>query len=182
MYEIPKYTLRRSKRAKRVRLAVYCDSSIVVTSPFGVKQSFIDKFVSEKSQWVTDKIKFYGSVDSSKVRVFSADDYLKHKDTALELVKERVIFFNKNYQYSFNKISIKNQKTRWGSCSKRQNLNFNYKVLFLSEHLRDYIIVHEICHLKELNHSQKFWSLVGEVLPNYLEIRRELRKHELFYR
>ncbi len=182
MNETPKYTLRKSKRAKRVRLAVYCDGSVVVTSPPGVRQSVIDKFVSEKRQWVIDKVKFYSSIDSSAVRVFSHDDYLKHKDVALTLVKERVEFYNKTYRYSFNKISVKNQKTRWGSCSKKQNLNFNYKVLFLPEHLRDYIIVHEICHLKELNHSQKFWALVGEILPNYLEIRKELRKHELFYR
>jgi len=182
MNKTPKYILRKSKRAKRVRLAVYCDGSVVVTSPFGVRQSVVDKFVADKKQWIIDKINFFKSVDSKAIRTFSHNDYLKHKDVALELVKERVEFFNKTYQYSFNKISVKNQKTRWGSCSKKRNLNFNYKVLFLPEHLRDYIIVHEICHLKELNHSQKFWSLVGEVFPNYSEVRRELRKHELFYR
>ncbi len=181
MDETLKYTLRKSKRAKRVRLAVYCDGSVVVTSPFWVRRSGIDKFVSEKRQWVMDKVKFYTSIDSRAVRVFSHDDYCKHKDVALALVKERVEFFNKSYQYLFNKVSVKNQKTRWGSCSRKRNMNFNYKILFLPDHLRDYIVVHEICHLKELNHSQKFWSLVGETFPDYLKIRKELRKHELSF-
>ena len=182
MDEIPKYILRKSKRAKRVRLSVYCDGSVVATSPLGVSRSIIDKFVFEKRQWLANKIKFYNNIDEREVRVFSVDDYLRHRGEALALVKERVEFYNKIYKYSFNRISVKNQKTRWGSCSRKRNLNFNYKVLFLPEKLRDYIIVHELCHLKELNHSQRFWSLVGEVLPGYLNIRRELRKHELFYR
>jgi predicted metal-dependent hydrolase len=181
MNEIPKYILKRSKRAKRVSLAVYCDGNVVVTSPLGVRQSIVDKFVFEKKKWVISKIKFFNTAGSSVANVFSYEDYLKHKDAALALVKERVKFYNKNYQYSFNKIYIKNQKTRWGSCSKKQNLNFNYKILFLPEELRNYIIVHELCHLKEFNHSQKFWLLVGKIIPNYLEIRKNLRKHELFY-
>ena len=131
---------------------------------------------------MVNKIEFYNNIDERNVRVFSVDDYSKHKDEALALTKERVEFFNKIYRYSFNNISIKNQKTRWGSCSRKRNLNFNYKILFLPEKLRDYIIVHEICHLKELNHSQRFWALVGSAVPDYLGIRKELRKHELFYR
>jgi len=182
MNKTPKYTLRKSKRAKRMRLAVYCDSSVVVTTPFGVNQSIVEKFVSEKRQWIIDKIKFFNSIDSKAIRTFSHDDYLKHKDKALELVEERFEFFNKIYNHSFNRIHIKNQKTRWGSCSKKSNLNLNYKILFLPKDLQDYIIVHEMCHLKEFNHSHKFWSLVGKALPNYLEIKKELRRHELFYR
>ena len=176
------YKIRKSKRAKRVRLAVYCDGSVVVTSPFGIQQSVVDKFVADKKQWIMDKINFFKSVDSKAIRTFSHNDYLKYKDKALELVKGRFEFYNKIYHFSFNKIYIKNQKTRWGSCSKKSNLNLNYKILFLPKDLQDYIIVHEICHLKEFNHSHKFWSLVGQALPNYLEIKKELRKRELFYK
>ena len=81
-----------------------------------------------------------------------------------------------------NKINIKNQKTRWGSCTKSKNLNLNYKIIFLPKKHQDYIIVHEMCHLKEFNHSHKFWSLVSKTLPDYLEIKVELRNHELFYK
>jgi len=110
------------------------------------------------------------------------DNYLKYKKEAFVVVVGRVEFYNNIYKYSLNSISIRNQKTRWGSCSEKRNLNFNYKILFLPKKMRDYIIVHEICHLKEFNHSKKFWLLVGKSVPDYLEIRKQLRKRELFYR
>ena len=176
------YTHKKSKRAKRMRLAVYCDGSVVITSPFGVQQSIVEKFVSDKKQWIWDKIQFFNSVDSKAIRTFSHKDYLENKDNALALVNERFRFYNKVYGFSFNKVYIKNQKTRWGSCSCKQNLNLNYKIVFLSQKHQDYIIVHEMCHLKEFNHSRKFWALVEKALPNYLEIKKELRNHELFYK
>src|SRR3989338_2415384 len=175
------YTHKKSKRAKRMRLAVYCDGSVVVTSPFGIQQSLVEKFISDKKQWILSKILFFKSVDSKAIRTFSHKDYLENKDKAYELVHERVRFYNEAYGFSFNKISIKNQKTRWGSCSRKQNLNLNYKIVFLPQKHQDYIIVHEMCHLKEFNHSRKFWALVEKALPNYLDIKKELRNHELFY-
>lgn len=176
------YKLKRSKRAKRMRLAVYCDGSVVITSPLGVGQSLIEKFIADKKQWVLDKIQFFKSLDTKAIRTFSHKDYLENKDKALALVENRVNFYNKIYNFSFNKIFIKNQKTRWGSCSCKQNLNLNYKIVFLPEKHQDYIIVHEMCHLKEFNHSKKFWALVEKALPNYLDIKKKLRNHELFYK
>lgn len=176
------YTHKRSKRAKRMRLAVYCDGSVVVTSPFGIQQSIVEKFISDKKQWLWNKILFFKSVDSKAIRTFSHKDYLENKDKAFALTHERVRFYNKIYGFSFNKIFIKNQKTRWGSCSNRGNLNLNYKIVFLPQKHQDYIIVHEMCHLKEFNHSRNFWALIEKALPNYLEIKKELRNHELFYK
>lgn len=165
-----------------MRLAVYCDGSVIVTTPFGVQQSIIEKFLADKKQWVTDKINFFKSIDSKAIRTFSEEDYLEHKDEALALVRARVRAYNKIYSLSFNNICIKNQKTRWGSCSNKKNININYKIIFLSKKHQDYIIVHEMCHLKEFNHSRKFWALIGRALPDYLEIKKELRNHELFYK
>ena len=176
------YKLRRSKRAKRIRLAVFCDGTVVVTTPLGIEQSIIEKFLADKKQWVMDKINFFKSVDSKAIRTFSQGDYLKYKNEALALVCNRVKYFNKKYDLAFNKINIKNQKTRWGSCSKNKNLNLNYKIIFLPKKHQDYIIVHEMCHLKEFNHSHKFWSLISRSLPDYLEIKKELRNQELFYK
>ncbi len=176
------YKLKRSKRAKRMRLAVYCDGAIIVTTPFGVEQSIVEKFLNEKKQWILDKIRFFKNVDSKAIRTFSHRDYVENKDKALALVHERVKFYNKTYGFSFNKIFIKNQKTRWGSCSCKKNLNLNYKIVFLPQKHQDYIIVHEMCHLKEFNHSKRFWNLVEKILPNYLNIKKELRSHELYYK
>ncbi len=74
---------------------------------------------------------------------------------------------------------IKNHKTRWGSCSELGNLNFNYKLIFLPDAIVDYIVVHEICHLIEFNHSQDFWRLVARTIPNFRELRHELRSRYL---
>ncbi|MCH7604901.1 M48 family metallopeptidase [Patescibacteria group bacterium] len=106
-------------------------------------------------------------------------DYLKNKEEARVVIVGKVEKYNDVYNYQIGRISIRNQKTRWGSCSKHGNLNFSYKVLFLPEELADYIIVHELCHLQELNHSQKFWDLVAQTFPNYKEKRRQLRSSEL---
>lgn len=179
MNKKPKYIIKKSKRAKRMRLAVYCDGSVVVTTPFGINQTIIEKFIADKKQWLTDKINFFKSIDSKAIRSFSKEDYLKHEDEAFDLVNRRVKFFNKKHRFSFNNIFIKNQKTCWGSCTKNKNLNINYKIIFLSKKQQDYIIVHEMCHLKEFNHSRKFWSLVEKIMPNYLEIKNELRKNKI---
>ncbi|MBU4030692.1 M48 family metallopeptidase [Patescibacteria group bacterium] len=101
-------------------------------------------------------------------------EYLAHKERALDFVYARVALYNKIYNFNFNRISVKNQKTRWGSCSEKGNLNFNYRIVLLPIEMADYIIVHELCHLGELNHSPKFWNLVARAMPNYLEIRKRL--------
>ena len=105
---------------------------------------------------------------------FSKADYLKNKDEALALAVERVDFFNSVYQFSYNSVSVRNQRTCWGSCSELRNLNFNYKILYLPAILIDYIIVHELCHLEELNHSNRFWALVAHTVPNYKEAKKRL--------
>lgn len=105
--------------------------------------------------------------------------YLAHKSIALEIARNRLKHFNAFYQFNINKVTIKNQKTRWGSCSKKGNLNFNYKIALLPAHLSDYVIVHELCHLRQLNHSPAFWKLVENTIPNYKKIKREFKKIRL---
>ncbi|MCX6717401.1 MAG: M48 family metallopeptidase [Candidatus Taylorbacteria bacterium] len=103
-------------------------------------------------------------------------EYLKYKDQAKIFVINKVTELNKNYGYKINRITIRNQKTRWGSCSKKGNMNFNYKIVLLPDKLAEYIIVHEICHLGEFNHSANFWNLVAQTVPDYKEKREELHK------
>lgn len=101
--------------------------------------------------------------------------YVAHKELARQVVHERLAHWNQHYNYSWNRVAIRNQKTCWGSCSSLKNLNFSYRLLFLPEHLRDYIIVHELCHLVEMNHSRNFWALVEQTLPHHRKLRAELR-------
>jgi len=106
----------------------------------------------------------------------SNSQYTKYKEKARILVENSISKFNKFYNYNINRVSIRNQRTRWGSCSKRGNLNFNYKLALIDEKLAEYVVVHEICHLGEFNHSKNFWNLVEKTIPDYVERREELKK------
>lgn len=103
--------------------------------------------------------------------------YQTHKEVARELVHRKLVEFNKHYQFSYKKVAIRNQRSRWGSCSKQGNLNFNYRIALLPEMLQDYIIVHELCHLRAFNHSKTFWALVAETVPNHVACRKALMAH-----
>ena len=174
------YSVRRSKRAKRMRLAVYCDGNFIVTVPQTFPTNSIDRYVIAKSQWVISKLDFFEGLNKKQKLTFGNDGYELYKDRALDLVTERLAILNqKHYRFKFNKMTIKNQKTRWGSCSKKRNLNFNYKILFLPPKIRDYIMIHELCHLNEFNHSARFWNLVGKTIPNYKEIVNGLKSEGL---
>jgi hypothetical protein len=101
---------------------------------------------------------------------------IKKRELARTFVENRISYFNKFYNFEINRVAIRNQGTRWGSCSSKKNLNFNYKIIYLKPVFADYLIVHELCHLGELNHSKKFWALVGKTIPEYAKINKELRK------
>jgi predicted metal-dependent hydrolase len=176
MLENIPFEIKKSKKSRSLRLAIYADGRTVLTVPDGFSRTAANKFIYEKKEWIHDKLRIFKKKQNSPVRVFSRLDYLRHKHKAYLLVRERINELNLIYGYSFNKVFIKNQKTRWGSCSGRRNLNFNFKLLFLPGRQRDYIIVHELCHLKEMNHSKKFWALVAKTFPDHLQIRRELRR------
>jgi predicted metal-dependent hydrolase len=105
-------------------------------------------------------------------------DYLQNKNAAHQLVIKQLELFNVSYKFQYKRISIKNQRTRWGSCSKAGNLNFHYKIILLPESFSNYIIVHELCHLKQFDHSKAFWDLVSKTIPNHKEIRKRLRENK----
>ncbi len=108
-------------------------------------------------------------------RKLPSKKYLEYKEKAREIATSRLEYFNQHYKLTYGKVSIRNQKSRWGSCSSKGNLNFNYKIALLPPHLADYVIVHELCHRGQFNHSQKFWDLVGETLSNYEKLVIELK-------
>lgn len=102
--------------------------------------------------------------------------YLAHKEAARVFVHERLAHYNAHYGFTYRRVAIRDQKTCWGSCSEKGNLNFNYRLLFLPPELADYVIIHELCHLGELNHSKAFWVLVAQACPEYAAHRRELQR------
>ncbi len=170
-----KYNLKRSKRARSIRLAVYYNGDFVVTAPYAAPLSMIENFINKKTDWVKKKIEYFKQFEGRIGYKNSKTDYLKFKNPALELAKSRIKHFNSHYNFKVGKVSVRNQKSRWGSCSKSGNLSFNYKIALLSPEHADYIIVHELCHIKEFNHSKNFWALVAETIPEWRTIRRLLK-------
>jgi predicted metal-dependent hydrolase len=104
--------------------------------------------------------------------------YLEHKETARTLILQKLEYWNQFYGFSYKRVAIRNTRRCWGSCTSLKNLNFSYKLLFLPEHLQDYVIVHELCHLQELHHQKEFWLLMEKHMPDYAQRRRELRAIE----
>ena len=100
-----------------------------------------------------------------------------YRTKAEEVIRDRLDFFNEHYGFSFNRVTMRDQKSRWGSCSRLRNLNFNWRLIMAPIEVIDYVVVHELCHLKEMNHSPRYWSLVAEIMPNHKEMRHWLRKN-----
>ncbi|HAT74290.1 MAG: hypothetical protein US30_C0002G0025 [Candidatus Moranbacteria bacterium GW2011_GWF2_36_839] len=169
------YTFKKSRRSKCMRLTIRNDATLVVSVPWRLSEEIAMRFVREKADWILGKIKHFQNKESA-LPPATRKDYLKYKKLAREIAEKKLKYFNEFYGFSYGRVSIRNQKTRWGSCSRSGNLNFSYRIIYLSEKLCDYIIVHELCHLGEFNHSRDFWNLVVKMVPEYKKIRGEVRK------
>lgn len=170
------YVLKESGRAKNMRLSVCCEGALTVVAPRWLGVRNIEQFIFQKAAWILRKRKEMKRVqDGSLFFKKTKADYLENKEKARILVEKKLKYFNEFYGFKYNRVCIRNQKTRWGSCSSKKNLNFNFRIVFLPDHMVDYLIVHELCHLKEMNHSQRFWDLVSETICDCKEISRELR-------
>jgi predicted metal-dependent hydrolase len=173
------YTIKRYPRSKGVRMSVSGERGLLVTAPRWVPNYFIERAVKEKEEWLVKTFAYFSCLPKTKTPRVRKALYKEHKEEARALVLRRLEYFNQFYGLSWNTVSIRNQKTRWGSCSKKKNLNFHYKLALVPEPLADYVVVHELCHLKEFNHSKKFWELVAKTIPDHQSRRKELKKHQL---
>lgn len=169
------YTLKRRRGISSIRLSVSSAGNFVISAPKWYPLYLINKFIQEKSEWIWDKIKDIDFNSVAEKHKENIDFYKENKGLAKQIISEKVEFFNRNYGFFYNRISVKNQKTCWGSCSQRKNLNFSVKIIRLPENLQNYVIVHELCHLQELNHSQNFWKLVSKTIPDFRELKKKLR-------
>jgi hypothetical protein len=187
--DMPPYTIRESARAKRLRVTVYPSGEVVVTKPKRVSLAQAERFLAEKREWALAartrlmrkehvRIRQSGGIVLPKLRKGNRE-YRAAVEQARTLVHSRLPQLNERYRFAYHRVSIRDQKTRWGSCSLKGNLNFNYKIGFLPPELADYLLVHELCHLKEMNHSPRFWSLVSKEIPDYEKLRKQLRSISL---
>jgi predicted metal-dependent hydrolase len=145
--------------------------------PF-INRKMAEKFVEEHKEWIREQFKKITSSPSLPSH-YSAQELHRAKVIARQVALQKLLYFNEHYHFYYASVSIRAQRTRWGSCSRRRHLSFNLQIAFLKEELVDYIIVHELCHLEQMNHSKKFWELIAQTIPDYLRHRQELKKFHL---
>lgn len=164
------YTIKKRNRQRQINFIVHQDGTLVVTAPKICTQKIIIREIQKNKKWI---IKHIGN----KLQYVTVDTcVVNHMKKAVKpIIEAKLLQFNSYYNFTYNRVTIRHQKTRWGSCSSDGNLNFNCKLMCLSNELREYVIAHELCHLEEMNHSKQFWRLVEKTIPNYKELRRELK-------
>lgn len=160
--------VRRSKR-KSATIKITADMQIVVFVPLYVSDNEIERLVISKSKWIDEHmLKVQSTIDErSKFEKITFEQVKELADQAVEYIPKRVKYYAEKENFVYNKITIKNLVSRWGSCSTKGNLNFNCLLMLTPDYVIDYIVVHELCHLREMNHSEKFWAEVEKIMPDY---------------
>ena len=164
------YKVIRSRR-RTISLCWKPDGTLEVRCPWGMSDGQVAEFVAGKQAWIEK----HRPTEVPQPLTAGEDQYLRQK--AKTVFPGRVAFFASVIGVSYGKITVRGQKTRWGSCSAGGNLNFNYLLLLAPPEMLDYVVIHELCHRKEMNHSERFWRLVQTHCPNYQACRKWLKVH-----
>ena len=168
----------RSNR-KTMAIQISPDLTVTVRAPRRASQRDIERLLSEKEGWIQKHLaeleKKKAQYEEANIAPLTEAEIRALADRALRYIPSRVEYFAKQIGVSYGRITIRNQKTRWGSCSSKGNLNFNCLLMLTTPEIIDYVVVHELCHRKEMNHSARFWNEVGKVLPNYKSYEKWLK-------
>lgn len=174
-----KVTVIRSNR-KTVAIQVNSDLSVTVRAPYSASEKDIEEILKKKEAWISRHIekikKTKERFEAEPTEKLTREKVITLAEEALKVIPERVEYFAKVIGVTYGKITVRNQKTRWGSCSSKGNLNFNCLLMLAPPEVLDYVVVHELCHRKQMNHSKAFWLEVEKVLPNYKEVRKWLKE------
>jgi predicted metal-dependent hydrolase len=171
------YLIKNTKKLNNLKITISKNKKyVLVNKPFFVSEKSIKKIITEKAEWILENLERMKNRKTRLLEKGGQKDFLINKSKIRKIIKEKLDYYNQFYNFKFNKVFIRNQKTRWGSCSSQGNLNFNYRLIYLEEKFIDYIIVHELCHLGEMNHGKNFWDLVEKKIPDYKIIRKKLKK------
>ena len=169
--------LQQSNIAKHIRISFRPPSNIRVAVPNGVTFSEAQKFAEIKSAWIKKQIKRFSSSKTVSLYNKSSKLSLKEIEIKSDIITKRVIVLAKKHGFKHEKISVKKMKTRWGSCSHKNNININLCVCYLPEDLQDYIILHELAHTVVKNHSRHFWYELHKISDDIDTMRQRLRNN-----
>ena len=174
-----KVTVIRSNR-KTVTIQVNSNLSVTVRAPRSVLEKDIEEILKKKEAWISKHIEKIKETkerfEAESTEKLTREKVIALAEEALKIIPARVEYFAKVIGVTYGKITIRNQKTRWGSCSSKGNLNFNCLLMLAPLEVLDYVVVHELCHRKQMNHSKAFWLEVEKVLPDYKEARKWLKE------
>lgn len=174
-----KVTVIRSNR-KTVAIQVNSDLSVTVRAPRSASEKDIEEILKKKEAWISKHIekikKTKERLEAESTEKLTREKVIALAEEALKVIPERVEYFAKVIGVTYGKITVRNQKTRWGSWSSKGNLNFNCLLMLAPPEVLDYVVVHELCHRKQMNHSKAFWLEVEKVLPDYKEVRKWLKE------
>ncbi len=170
------YTLTKSAKRRSISVQISPGGEVSVKSPYFVTKRTIETFLYKKSDWIYAH--YIEALGKTKKDIRKDEDEAKktsYKKLARKVITARTEYYASILGTTYNTLSIRDQKTRWGSCSGRNNLSFNWRLILAPPEILDYVVVHELCHLVHMNHSKEFWTLVGSILPDY-KIRRKWLK------
>ncbi len=164
---------------KSIGLEVTGDGTALARIPARLSDRELGEFLKKHEEWLQDKVRMVRerqnageSTNAVPVNELTAEDieYIKKR------ISERVEYYSSFMGVSYGRVTIRNQKTRWGSCSAKGNLNFNYQLAYLPQELLDYVVVHELSHRRHMNHSAEFWQEVEKYYPAYEVCRKRLKE------
>jgi predicted metal-dependent hydrolase len=174
-YEI---TLIRSRR-KSLAIEITPELQVVVRAPARMPVREINAFVQEKDDWIHAYLQQMAEKkrlrEQYRKQALSKEELQELATQAMKLIPQKVHYYAQIIGVTYGRITIRNKRTRWGSCSGKGNLNFNCLLLLMPEEVLDYVVVHELCHRKEMNHSARFWEEVEKILPDYRQRRKWLK-------
>lgn len=169
--DIP-YTLIRSSR-KTISIVIKPDGEVEVRCPKRCSKREAEAFLVSKEAWIKKHVEAIAARPQQPVLSEAERKNLAH--TAAKVLPGKVQRFAQQMGVSYDRVTIRSQRTRWGSCSAKGNLSFNCLLMLCPEEVQDYVVIHELCHRKEMNHSADFWAEVETVCPNYRNCRKWLK-------
>lgn len=173
-----RYRIVRSSRRKNLGLEIN-EEGLTIRVPKWAKESDIQSFLLKNEEWIYKHLEKFEKKkqEYNNIEKLSKDDLLKLADDAMKYIPERVKYYASIIGVTYGRITIRNQKTRWGSCSSKGNLNFNCLLMLTPPEVIDSIVVHELCHRKEMNHSDRFYNEILKVFPDYYKWNKWLKEN-----
>ena len=158
------------------------DEEVLLRIPARLPDRDLKKFLEEKKQWLLEnavQMRELQEERESTGAVSPSELSPEEIEAIKEKIASRVRYYSRVMGVTVGRITIRNQRTRWGSCSAKGNLNFNYQLYYLPEELLDYVVVHELAHRRHMDHSAEFWEEVGKYCPDYKRKREKLKEYKL---